>query len=163
LDSRPVRARSGNAWYRTRKLLRRHWAPALATALVIASLSSGLFVAYRERGIAQRRFLEVRQLANRLFDIDKEAKQWPGSTKTRQLIVDTALEYLRKLTAEAERDPALNLELGFAYLQVARVQGVSIGQNLGQMEQAGKNLEIAEGLIQSVLAAEPGNRTALMR
>src|SRR5205823_13271871 len=28
LESRPVRARSGNAWYRTRKFLRLYWAPA---------------------------------------------------------------------------------------------------------------------------------------
>ena len=39
LDSRPVRARSGNAWYRTRKFLRRYWAPAAAAALVFASLA----------------------------------------------------------------------------------------------------------------------------
>src|SRR5437016_7910936 len=42
LDSRPVQARSANAWYRTRKFLRRYWVPATAAALVVASLSVGL-------------------------------------------------------------------------------------------------------------------------
>ena len=45
LDSSPVQARSGDAWYRTRKFLRRYWVPVAAAALVIASLSAGLYVA----------------------------------------------------------------------------------------------------------------------
>jgi len=163
LESRPVRARSGNAWYRTRKFLRRYWAPAAAAALVIASLSAGLYIANRERAIAQRRFSDVRQLANKLFDIDAQASPLPGSTRTRQLIVDTSLEYLRRLSADVRGDPGLALELGYAYMQVARVQGVSTGRNLGQVDEAAQNLRIAEGLIQSVLASQPANRTALLR
>ena len=59
--------------------------------------------------------------------------------------------------------PSLTLELGNAYMRVARVQGVPISANLGQMEQAEQNLRIAEGFIQSVLASQPANRTALLR
>jgi serine/threonine protein kinase len=33
LESRPIRARKGDAWYRTRKLLRRYWLPVAATVL----------------------------------------------------------------------------------------------------------------------------------
>src|SRR5579864_7083092 len=112
LESRPVTARSGNAWYRTRKFLRRYWVPVAAAALVIASLSAGLYVANRERAIAQRRFMEVRQLANKLFDIDVQVAQLPGSSKTRQLIVDTALDYLRRLIADVRMDPELALDVG---------------------------------------------------
>ena len=50
--ARPVRARSGNAWYWTRTFLRRHWLPATALAAVIVSLSIGLYVANRERRYA---------------------------------------------------------------------------------------------------------------
>ena len=163
LDSRPVEARSGNAWYRARKLLRRYWVPVVAAALVIVSLSAGLYVANRERAIAQRRFVDVRQLANKLFDIDAQVRQLPAGTKTRQLIVDTSLEYLRRLTADVGSDPELSLEIGNAYLHVARVQGVPIAPNLGQMDQAERNLGIAGGFIRSVLASQPGNRTAMLR
>jgi tetratricopeptide (TPR) repeat protein len=163
LEWRPVRARSGNAWYRTRKFLRRYWVPVAAATLVTASLSVGLYVANRERALAQRRFLEVRQLANKLFDIDVQARQLPGSTKTRQLIVDTSLEYLRRLSAEVRGDPELALEVGNAYMRVARVQGVPISPNLGQLDQAEQNLRIAEGFIHSVLISQPANRTALLR
>lgn len=165
LESRPVRARSGNAWYHTRKFVRRYWMPVAAAALVIVTLSAALFAVDRERAIAQRRFSDVRQLANKLFDIDVQARELAGSTKTRQLIVDTALEYLRRLTADVAigKDPELALEVGNAYMRVARVQGVPISPSLGQMEPAEKNLRLADGFIQSVLRAEPANRTAMLR
>jgi serine/threonine protein kinase len=163
LDSKPVQARTGDTWYRTRKFLRRYWAPATAAALVVASLSVGLYTANHERAIAQQRFNEVRQLANKLFDIDAQVNQLPGNTKARQLIVDTSLAYLRRLSADAKRNPELALEIGDAYMRVARVQGVSVGPNLGQMDQAEQNLRIADGFVQSVLAAQPANRTAVLR
>jgi serine/threonine protein kinase len=163
LESRPVEARSGNAWYRTRKFLRRYSVPATAAALVIASLSAGLYVANRQRAIAQRRFLDVRELANKLFDIDLQIRQLPGSSKSRQLIVDTSLEYLRRLAADVQGDPDLALEVGNAYLRVARVQGVPISPNLGHMDQAEQNLAIAERFVHSVLVAQPANRMAMLR
>jgi serine/threonine protein kinase len=52
LDFRTVRARSGNAWYRTRRFVRRYWIPVTAAAVVFASLSAGLFIANRERARA---------------------------------------------------------------------------------------------------------------
>src|SRR5579871_1007392 len=163
LESKPVQARSGNAWYRTRKFLRRYRVPVAATIVVIASLATGLYVANRERAIAQRRFADVRQLANKLFDIDAQVRTLPGSTKTRQLIVDTSLEYLRRLAVDVRSDPELTLEIGNAYLRVARVQGVPIASNLGQIDEANKNLRLADGLIRSVLVSQPWNRIALLR
>jgi tetratricopeptide (TPR) repeat protein len=163
LESRPVLARRGNAWYASRKFLRRYWVPVAGATAIVCSLSAGLYVANRERAIAQRHFLEVRQLANKLFDIDALARQLPGSTKTRQLIVDTSLEYLGRLAADARGDPGLALEVGNAYMWVARVQGVPVASNLGQIDQADKNLRLADGLIHSVLVSQPGNRMALLR
>ncbi len=163
LEFRPVRARKGGAWYRTRRFVRRYWIPVGASALAIAGLATGLAVANRERNIAQRRFQEVRALANKLFDIDQEARKVPGNTKTRQMIVDTSLEYLRRLSVDAHKDPELALELGNAYTRVARVQGVPVAANLGQMEEADQNLQIAERLIGTALAADPRNRMAMVR
>jgi serine/threonine protein kinase len=163
LESRPVEARSGDTWYRARKFARRHWVPVTAAALVTASLSIGAYIANRERVIAQRRFTDVRQLSNKLFDIDVQVRQLAGSSKTRQFIVDTSLEYLRRLSADAGRDPGLALEVGNAYMRVARVQGVPISPNLGQMERAEQTLRVADGFIQSVLAVQPTNRMALLR
>jgi tetratricopeptide (TPR) repeat protein len=89
--------------------------------------------------------------------------QMQGGSKTRQLIVDTALDYLRRMSADAHSDPSLALDLGTAYMRVARVQGVNIAPNLGQTDQADQAAAKAQALIESVLAAEPQNRTALLR
>ena len=163
LNSRPVRARAGNSLYRARKFLRRYWVQSLAAALVIASLSIGMYLADRERSRAQRRFRDVRELSNKLFDIDAQVRKLAGSTTARQLIVNTSLEYLRRLAPDGRADPDLALELGNAHLQVARVQGVPSSPNLGQMQEAVQNLRIAEEFIQFVVAAQPENRTALLR
>lgn len=77
--------------------------------------------------------------------------------------MDTSLEYLRRLSADARGDPGLALEIGNAYMRVARVQGVPISANLGQMDKAEQNLQTAEGFIRSVLASQPANRTAILR
>jgi len=163
LERRPVDARNGDAWYRARRCLSRYWIPAAAGVMVVASLSVGLCAAHRERRNAERRFTEVRQLANKLFDIDIQVAQLPGSSKTRQLIVDTALEYLKRVSVDVRMEPALALELATAYMRVARVQGVNISPNLGQTAQAERNAQKAQELIDSVLAAQPRNRTALLR
>ena len=163
LDSRPIRARQGELAYQARKFAQRYWLPIAATALTLAGLSAGLFVANRERLIAQRRFDDVRELSNRLFDIDVQVRQLPGASKTRQVIVDTSLEYLARLAQDHGRDPVLDLDLGTAHMRVARVQGVPISPNLGQANEAEKNLKIAERLIASVLQVQPENRKALLR
>src|SRR6202022_5090329 len=59
LDSKPVQARAGNAWYRTRKFLRRYWVPVVAAALVVAGLSAGLSVANLPGAIRGRRLGEL--------------------------------------------------------------------------------------------------------
>jgi tetratricopeptide (TPR) repeat protein len=163
LDRRPVSARSGDAWYRARRFLRRYWVPTAAAAATVAALSVGLYATNRERAIAQRRFVEVRQLANRLFDIDVAVRRENGVTKARKVIVATSLEYLRRLSAEVHGDPDLALDLGTAYMRVARVQGVPIAPDLGQTEEAERSLRAAGKLIEGVLAAQPENRVAILR
>jgi serine/threonine protein kinase len=163
LKNEPVQAHPASVWYRGSKFLRRYRVAVAAGALVVGSLAAGLYLANRERAIAQRRFQDVRELANKLFEIDAQARELPGSTKTRQLIVNTSLEYLQRLSADVRGDPGLALEVGNAYMRVARVQGVPISPTLGQSDQAEKNLKNAEGFIQLALKAQPANRTAMLR
>jgi tetratricopeptide (TPR) repeat protein/tRNA A-37 threonylcarbamoyl transferase component Bud32 len=164
LEYRPIRARRGDVWYRTRRSLRRHWLYALASTLALGGLAAGVLVANYQRHVAQQQFLQVRQLANKLFDIDAEVRRLPGSTKARKLIVGTSIDYLERVsTNTANIDPQFALELGTAYMRVARVQGIPIGANLGQMDEAAKNLDKAGRLIRTVLDSQPANRTALLR
>lgn len=163
LGNRPVAARAGDAWYRTRKFIRRHSVPVSAAALVLVAFAGSFWMVNRERTIAQRRFEEVRQLSNKLFDIDRQVRQLPGGTKTRQLIVEMSLDYLKRLEKDLKGDPGLTLDVGTAYMRVGRVQGVPISPNLGQAEAAEQNLRTAERLVASVLAGQPGNRLAMIR
>jgi len=164
LECRPVRARSGDGWYRIRRFVRRYWLPVSASAAVVLSLAAGLYISNRQRAVASRRFQEVRQLSNKLFDIDSAVRRSPGTTQARQLIVDTALEYLRRLASEVRSDPDLTLDVATGYMRVARMQGVPMTtSNLGQTAQAERSLQSAEALLRPLLIARPDNRAALLR
>ena len=162
LESKPVQARAGDTWYHVRKFLRRNWLPLTAAALIVVALSIGLFIADRERAIAQRRFLEVRQLANKLIALDADIRNLPGSTRARSRIISTSLEYLAALGPEARGYKDLSLEIGDAYAELARIQGVPIHSNLGQFADAKESLRKAAGFIDAALEAEPGNHRALL-
>jgi tetratricopeptide (TPR) repeat protein len=163
LDWRPVRARSADRWYRTRRFLRRYWPPLAAAVVAIGSLSAALYAVNRQRVVAERRLTEVHRLADKLFDIDAQVAQLPGGARTRQLIVETALDYLRRMSVEAPLDSTLALDIGTAYMRVGRVLGVNIAPNLGKTEQADEAAAHAEALIDSVLAGHPEDGTALLR
>jgi len=157
LENRPVRARTGSTWYRARKFLRRYWLPVAAGSVALVGLSGGLFLANRERAIAERRFRDTRQLAAKVFDIDAAIRNTPGTTEARKLIVATSLDYLRKVGAEAPADKDLAVEIGSAYVQLAHIQGVPVNSNLGQFSQADESLRKADEFIESVLKSAPGN------
>lgn len=162
LEWRPVRARSGNAWYRMRKFARRYWAPVLAGSVAVAGLSIGFYIANHERAIAERRFSQLRQLSNRIFDLDTSIRDLQGSTAARQQLVSVSLGYLEGLAPDARGDIDLDEEIGSAYLRVAEIQGIPTNLNLGQFDQAKKSLDRADGFIERVLAARPKSKSALL-
>lgn len=161
LESKPVEARSGNAWYRTRKFVRRYRVPVIAMLVVIASLAIGLFVANRQRMIAERRFRQLRQLSKNVLDFDSAIRFLPGSTKARERLISVSLQYLEGLASDAAKDADVALDVGNGYLSVARVQGVPNSLNLGQTAKAEESLKKAEGFMERVLAARPGDRDGL--
>ncbi len=132
LENRPVEARAGNAWYRARKFMRRYRVPVLAALVVIASLSAGLYIANRERLVAERRFAQLKQLSNQVFDLDKTIRDLPGSAQARQSLVSASLGYLRGLAGGAHGDLDLAREIAQGYWRVGRIQGVPVELNLGQ-------------------------------
>jgi tetratricopeptide (TPR) repeat protein len=86
---------------------------------------------------ANRRFNQVRQLANRfLFDFHDEIAKVAGTVKAREMIVSTALEYLNSLSADAVGDPGLQWELAVAYGKVASAQGSTTSPSLMKQRDA---------------------------
>jgi serine/threonine protein kinase len=161
LEFRPIRARSGSAWYRTRRMLRRHWIPASAVGAAMAFLTVGIYIANRQREIAQHRFSQLRQLANTLISLDDDLSPLQGSTRVRQKVVSASMQYLEGLSAQAQKDRDLNLDLAHGYALLARAQGVPAYPNLGQYDAARKSLDKAEQCAERA-GADRGDPQALM-
>ena len=112
VENLPVPARPQTMLYRTAKFLGRHRISVATAALFAASLVAGVTFTLYEARRAQRRFLEVRRLANTfLFDIHDRVQVLPGSTLAQEALVKTSLEYLDRLARESGSDPSLLLEL----------------------------------------------------
>jgi serine/threonine protein kinase len=161
LEFRPIEARSADSWYRTRKFLRRYWVPVVAAGLVIASLSAGLYLANQQRLVAEQRFAELRQLSNKVFDLDKAIRDLPGSMQARQTLVADSIEYLEGLSHAARGDLDLAREIGEGYWRVGRIQGMPNERNLGERAKAEASLKKAAQFVELVLASRPKDRNAL--
>lgn len=137
LDGRPIVARADTIRYRTSKFLRRNRLKVVAAAMVLLSLLTGLALANYQARRAERRFQQVRKLANTfLFELDGKLQNLSGSTEARAMVVQTSLEYLDNLAQEAGGDTSLQWELAQAYERVGDVQGNPEAANLGQTAQA---------------------------
>ncbi|MGD0567385.1 MAG: serine/threonine-protein kinase [Candidatus Sulfotelmatobacter sp.] len=165
LKHEPISARPDTFTYRTAKFLRRNRTTVafttVAIALVIGSLSTGLLIADRQRKAAERRFSQVRQLANKFIALDNDIRGLPGSTKVRMQIVSDSLQYLTSLGGDLHGDNDIALEVAYAYVKVAHVQGDPTSPNLGQFAEAEATLDKAENFVDSVLRVDPTNRRGL--
>jgi len=165
LTREPISARPDTFAYRAAKFVRRNRTmvalTATAVVLVIGSLSTGLYVANRQRKIAEQRFAEVRQLANKFIDLDAKIRGLQGSTKVRMQMVSDSLQYLRSLESEGHVDKELALDIAFAYVKVAHAQGDPTSPNLGQFTEAKESLSQASRFVDPILASDAKNRRAL--
>ncbi len=163
LESRPVRARSSNFWYRSRKFVRRCWIPLSAAAVVILSLAAGLYIANRERAVAEARVIQFRRLSGQLLAIQEQlqGREASGDLRLYGKFTASTIQFLESLRPEALRDRQLALEIGDGYLRIARMQGVPEWNQLGQYADAKKSLSKAAEMAEAVLAADPTNREAI--
>jgi non-specific serine/threonine protein kinase/serine/threonine-protein kinase len=165
LSGQPVVARKATVAYRSGKFIRRHKVGVSAAALVFASLVGGIVSTVREarisraeRARAERRFNDVRKLANSfLFEVHDAIERLPGSTPARELVVKRALEYLDNLAQEAAGDTSLQRELAAAYERVGDVQGRVFEANLGNTAGARASHAKALAMREALVAAEPKN------
>lgn len=165
LNNEAVLAVPPSLAYRTTKFVRRnHSAVAFSTAaivLVVGSLTTGLLVANRERKIAEQRFAQVRQLANKFIALDNDIRGLPGSTKVRMQLVSDAQQYLTSLGGDVHGDKDLALDIAYAYIRVAHAQGDPTSPNLGQFDEAEKSLNQASTFVDPILAKDPDNQRGL--
>ena len=137
LTGRPLTVRRISPVTRAWKFAKRNaWAVGASVALA-ASLIGGITVSTIEARRAERRFAQVRELANTfLFQFYDQVTPLPGSTAVRASIVETARKYLDGLAKEAGNDKGLILELAQAYQRLGSVQARTGSANLGRVDDA---------------------------
>ena len=168
LHGEPVRARNDSVGYLTSRFIVRHRVVVGAAVLVTVSLVTGIvstareaIVARKERAVAERRFNDVRGLANALlFEIHDAIAILPGSTAARELLIKRAIVYLDRLTAEARDDLSLQRELAAAYERIGDVQGEWGGANLGDTGAARAHYAKAMRIREALAARKPGDLDA---
>ena len=161
----PVRAREDTLAYRGSRLVKRHKLGMVAVTVFVVTLLGGIIMTMRqariagaERGRAERRFNDVRTLANSLvFDVHDSIKDLPGATPARKLLVQRALQYLDSLSHEANGDTSLQRELAAAYQKVGDVQGNPYNANLGDSAGALASYRKAAAIRESLSQHDPTN------
>ena len=167
LEGLPVQARRGAWSYRAGRFVLRHRAAVGAALVANLALVAGVsFAAYqafeanRQKERAERHFASVRKLANVfIFDVHNAIEPLTGATPARKLIVQNALTYLEQLSAEAQQQVDLQVELATAYRQIGDIQGGPFTANLGDPQGAKASYERARALTERALAGSASAAT----
>lgn len=159
----PITARPDTFRYRATKFVQRNTIAVAAASLVFFSLIGGIVgiyyqysVANRQRALAEKRFGDVRELANKVvFRYHDEIAKFPGATALREELVNDAVKYLDVLAADEIDDVPLKLELARAYQKIGDVQGRPYTANLGKSEDALVSYQKSVDILERALAKSP--------
>jgi eukaryotic-like serine/threonine-protein kinase len=159
LDGLPVIARPDTFSYRFEKFVSRNRVSVFAGGLVFLSLIGGIAAtswqavrAERQRVLAEKRFGEVRELANNsVFKYYDQIKDLQGATEARETLLKDAAVYLDRLGQDAQDNPALQKDLVNAYVRLGDIMGAphdnaNTGDTNAALENYQKSLAIAERL-----------------
>jgi serine/threonine protein kinase/tetratricopeptide (TPR) repeat protein len=157
----PITARPGTA-YQLGKFVSRHRLGVAAGVLVLLAIAGGFVEISRQRARAERRFNDVRALANSfLFEFHDAIADLPGSTKARALVLRRAAEYLDGLAKDAQGDVALQRELAVAFQRLGEIES-GPGAHLGDSKKARESYEKALGIRRTLAARTSTDPVDLM-
>lgn len=164
LDGLPVEAAPDTRFYAARKLMWRHRGAIAIACAVIAAIATSAAVAVVQARRAERRAAEVRQLASRfLFEFEESIRALPGATRPRQLVVQTASDYLARLAAEAGGDRELTRELADSYRKLGEVQGSLAVASAADSKMGLESYRKALQLMDSIGLGDARDEAALFR
>ncbi|MBL8185804.1 MAG: serine/threonine protein kinase [Blastocatellia bacterium] len=163
LKGLPVNARPNTLSYRATKFVARNRLRVGGAAILTTAMAGGVAatvwqgrIATAEKAKAERRFNDVRSLANSfLFEFGPMIENIPGTTAAQELLVKRALEYLDRLASESENDPGLQRELASAYEKVGDVQGNPYSPNIGDVKGALLSYEKSRSIRASMFERTP--------
>lgn len=161
----PVSASGVSLAYLARKYVSRHRPQAVALTAAVILTAAGIggvaveaHIANRERAKAQRRFQDLRQLADDMFfKTNEKLAALPGSTEARRTLIARGLEYLNLLAQEAVDEPGLAREVGAAYLRMGDIQGNVSVANLGDSKAALASYQKARQILAAAVAKHPAD------
>ncbi|MGB2603586.1 MAG: serine/threonine-protein kinase, partial [Candidatus Sulfotelmatobacter sp.] len=137
LNHEPISARPDSIACRVRKFVYRNRVVVTLATVAFAAILAGSGIAIYQAKIAERRFQDVRKLAHTfVFDLHDEVAKLDGSTKVREMMVQTGLQYLDNLAKNAGGDLELQKEIAAGYMKIGAAQGYPTQPNLGRMADA---------------------------
>lgn len=175
LAARPIAARRDSGWYVLTTTIRRHRTVVTFAGLfllVIVAAAASLAVMYGRQGEllsqvqrekestkaseakANERLGELRRLMRSfIFNLDGKLNGIPGAIPARELVVETAVNYLEGIAREVgEDEDEMLAELGTAYASLGDILGNPAAQSLDQPERAlrfyRKAIEAIERLVE---------------
>ncbi len=166
----PVRARPDSWSYRASRFIARHRYVVAGAALLFVSLAVGLAVSWTlyaetlvlaeslaaEQARAEARFDDVHALTKTLLaELNAALAPVAGAMAARELIVDTGLDYLQRLAADAAGDDELLADVARGYLTVAELQGGANVANLGRTADARESVAVARARAEELIARSP--------
>lgn len=169
LEGLPVTARPATFKYRAGKFVRRNRVAVASASIAIAALIAGAataswqaVVARSEKSRAEKRFNEVRSLANKFVSDWHEGIREDGiSPEIRGRLADISSEYLTRLATESE-DPGILREAADAHIKLGHVYAYFMIDN----EKARRSLLAAQQLSRRLLennAADKAARSLLIQ
>ena len=127
-------------------------------------LQTALVASETQRKQAEKRFAELRKLANELvFDIFPQVEYLENSLAVRQSIISSALQYLDELYQEADDNLQLQAELATAYEKIGEILGMTSNTNLGDKDSGMQRYQRALQLRKAVYDADPTNPESIER
>jgi tetratricopeptide (TPR) repeat protein len=168
----PVSAHPPTWRYRAGRFMARHRINAALAGVgavgVIAALTSALWQAHQAnlaRALAERRFADVRQLANGLvFKYHDQIANLPGSIAVRETLLNDAVKYLDGLRADGDAalDPVLAREAAESYYRIAVLQGEEFSPSQERLADSAANLDKAIALLPRYIGKPPVAVEALL-
>ena len=125
-------------------------------------MTTGLGLSLRKPGSPTSELEQVRSLASKLVvDVHDAVRDLPGSTKARQTIVQTGINYLDELVRSAGRDPHAQTSSPAPTGGLATFRAMSTPRTLGTSRARSRSIEKALPLLDDAIRQAPDDIDAV--
>jgi serine/threonine protein kinase/tetratricopeptide (TPR) repeat protein len=164
LSGLPVAAHPDSMIYRAAKFIRRNRIAVAAAVTVVVALAGGILISAWEahsarvqRAIAERRYHDVRQIADSLI-LDMPSAIEQGPTKARAMLAQRAVDYLTHLAQDSPGDAAVQFDLAKSYSLLGQARNHPGYSNLGDLKGAMESYDKSLSMLERLLVSHPEDK-----